>query len=101
MEDLAREYAKRIRMRLGPRVKEVILFGSRARGDAREYSDYDVLVVLDQRSPELRAEILDIGARMMDQYGILVATVLRSVEEWRGSQGYPFARNIARESIAL
>ena len=101
MEDLAREYAKRIRTRLGPRVKEVRLFGSRARGDAREYSDYDVLVVLDQRSPELRAEILDIGARMMDQYGILVATVLRSVEEWRGSQGYPFARNIARESIAL
>ena len=79
----------------------MVLFGSRARGDAGEYSDYDVLVVLDRRNPELRSEILGIAALMMDKYGVLVATVLRSAEEWRKSQGYPFARNIARESIAL
>jgi predicted nucleotidyltransferase len=82
-------------------VKEIRLFGSRARGDAHEYSDFDVLVVLDQRNPEVRAEILDIAARMMDQYGVLVATVLRSVEEWQNSQGYPFAHNLARDGIAL
>ncbi len=58
-EDIAREYAVRIRARLcSPRVKEIRLFGSRARGDAREDSDYDVLLVLDLRSPELRSEIL-------------------------------------------
>jgi len=101
MEDIAEEYARRIRARLGTKVKEIRLFGSRARGDAREYSDYDVLIVLDERDPKLRAEILDISAHMMDQYGVLVATVLRSAEEWRQSQGYPFARNIARESVAL
>ena len=101
MEDVAREYATRIRARLGPRVKEIRLFGSRARGDARADSDYDVLLVLDQRSPEVRAEILEVAVRMMDQYGVLVATVLRSMEEWRQSQGYPFALNIARESITL
>ena len=31
----------------GPRLKQVLLYGSRARGDFREDSDYDVLVVLD------------------------------------------------------
>jgi hypothetical protein len=31
---------------LGDRVKEVILFGSRARGNARRNSDYDVAVVV-------------------------------------------------------
>jgi uncharacterized protein len=30
----------------GPRLKQVLLYGSRARGDHREDSDYDVLVVL-------------------------------------------------------
>jgi len=29
----------------GPRLKQVLLYGSRARGDHREDSDYDVLVV--------------------------------------------------------
>ena len=33
--------------RLGIRVAKIILFGSRARGDAREDSDYDVLVVVE------------------------------------------------------
>lgn len=31
----------------GSRLKQVLLYGSRARGDYREDSDYDVLVVLD------------------------------------------------------
>jgi predicted nucleotidyltransferase len=31
----------------GPRLKQVLLYGSRARGDFREDSDYDVLVVLE------------------------------------------------------
>ena len=101
MDDIAREYATRIRARLGPRVQEIRLFGSRARGDARQYSDYDMLVVLDRRTPEFRAEILDITSRIMDKYDVLIATVLRSMDEWQKSQGYPFARNIARESMIL
>ena len=31
----------------GPRLKQVLLYGSRARGDHRDDSDYDVLVVLE------------------------------------------------------
>ena len=32
--------------KLGVDVDRIILFGSRARGDAREDSDYDILVVI-------------------------------------------------------
>lgn len=35
----------------GSRVRRIILFGSRARGDALPESDYDVLVVLDHVAP--------------------------------------------------
>jgi len=41
----------------GPRLERVVLYGSRARGDARPDSDYDVAVFLrdmDDRYPELR-----------------------------------------------
>ena len=38
------EYAQEVRNRLGPHLRQVILFGSRARGDATEYSDYDFVV---------------------------------------------------------
>lgn len=46
-----------LRARYGDRLKNVILFGSRARGDAREDSDWDVAVVVegwDEFWPEQR-----------------------------------------------
>lgn len=100
-ERIAREFAEDLRKSLGARVRQILLFGSRARGDAREGSDYDMLVVVDRRTPDVRLSILDVEKRLMDRYSVLVATVLRSEEEWRGSQGFPLARNIARESVPL
>jgi predicted nucleotidyltransferase len=79
----------------------VLLFGSRARGDARDDSDYDMLVVVDERTPELRTIILEIEGQLMDRYGALVATVLRSAEQWQQTQGFPLARNVAREGVSL
>jgi predicted nucleotidyltransferase len=31
------------------RLERIILFGSRARGDHKPYSDYDILIVLEER----------------------------------------------------
>jgi predicted nucleotidyltransferase len=36
----------------GPRLERVVLYGSRARGDAREDSDYDVAVFLRDYTPD-------------------------------------------------
>jgi predicted nucleotidyltransferase len=43
--DLIREAVLEEAGKLGVKVERIILFGSRARGDAREDSDYDILVV--------------------------------------------------------
>lgn len=90
-----------LRQRLGSHLRHLCLFGSRARGDAQEGSDYDMLVVVDHRTPELRAIILEIESQLMERHGALVATVLRSEAEWSQLQGFPLARNIAREGIPL
>lgn len=46
-EQLARRVAAELRELYGPRLKQVVLFGSRARGDADPDSDMDLVVVLD------------------------------------------------------
>jgi predicted nucleotidyltransferase len=46
-EQLARRVARELRELYGERLKQVVLFGSRARGDADPDSDMDLIVVLD------------------------------------------------------
>jgi hypothetical protein len=60
-----------------------------------------MLVVMDHRTAELRAVILEVESQLMERYGALVATVLRSEAEWQQLQGLPLAHNIAREGIHL
>jgi len=47
---LAEEFAIRLKAKYGERIQNVILFGSVARGDYREESDIDVLVVTRETS---------------------------------------------------
>lgn len=49
---IAGELKDRVLQVEGARVRRIILFGSRARGDARPDSDFDLLVVLHGVTPE-------------------------------------------------
>ena len=100
-DPVVQEFATLLRQRLGSHLRQILLFGSRACGDAQDGSDYDMLVVVDQRTPELRAVILEVESQCMEHYGALVATVLRSETELQQLQGLPLARNIAREGVRL
>jgi predicted nucleotidyltransferase len=93
--------AAELKQRLGAHLRGLWLFGSRARGDARLNSDYDLLILVDESSAELRDRILDLQVEMLDRHDALVATLLRTEDEWQRSQTYPLARNIAREAVRL
>ncbi|HJU14922.1 MAG TPA: nucleotidyltransferase domain-containing protein [Stellaceae bacterium] len=56
----------------GDRVERVVLFGSRARGDAREDSDYDVAVFLRDYAPGTTTELYrlaDLSSAILDDTG--------------------------------
>jgi uncharacterized protein len=58
----------------GERIERVVLFGSRARGDAREDSDYDVAVFLKDltdRWPELD-RLADLSTDIVDEMGEVI-----------------------------
>ncbi len=46
LDTILREYRRRLEEIYGPRLLRLVLFGSRARGDADPDSDIDVLIVL-------------------------------------------------------
>jgi len=98
---IAREFAQLLRERLGDRVKQVILFGSQARGDASEGSDYDVLVVVDERTKEIEEAVLDLDVEMMNRHEALMCSVIRDENEWRRMEKFPIGWNIDKEGVAL
>jgi len=79
----------------------MVLFGSRARLDNREDSDYDMLVVVDERSQAVRETLLAIEVDLLNRFGCLVATLLKSESEWETSRRLPIGLNVAREGVVL
>jgi uncharacterized protein len=61
----------------GDRIERVVLFGSRARGDAYEHSDYDVAVFLknlSDRVPELY-RLADLSSEILDETGEFIHAI--------------------------
>ena len=97
----ALRYASEVRKRLGRHVKQVLLFGSRARGDADGSSDYDFVVVLDSKEKALREQIIDVGVMMLNATDNLFAALVYAPGEWAAVKSSPLGWNIQREGIAL
>jgi uncharacterized protein len=97
----AAEYADILNKALGKHIKQIILFGSHARGDAKEHSDYDVLVIVDRKTKVIRESIIDAGVEMMNRYEKLFAAIVYDEQEWKSMQGFPLAWNINNEGISL
>ena len=99
--ETAREYADLLRKKLGRRLKQVILFGSQARGDAAEGSDYDLVVVLDERTRDAREAVLDAGVEMLNRYDRLFAALVFGEDEWRATKRFPLGWNIEHEGVVV
>jgi predicted nucleotidyltransferase len=69
----------------GDRVERVVLFGSRARGDARPDSDYDVAVFLKDLTDRWGEvdRIVDIATDIMDETGVFVHAMPYRAETYR------------------
>ena len=77
---------------------EVILFGSRARGDSNKDSDWDILVLTDKLADAvLQNSIRDKVYHIELEYVVPVSTIIRSKKDWENIAITPFYKNILRE----
>lgn len=83
---------------------QMILFGSRARGDAHLYSDLDVLIVLDKITDENDMDyVSDCAWEAGFEYGIVVVPIVFTKDEWENSpERYSLlAQAVEKEGISL
>lgn len=82
----------------------IILYGSRARNEAKSESDYDFLVlVAGEISEELENKIGDAIYELELEWGVVISSILFSLKEWESPlyNEMPLVKNIKREGIVL
>jgi predicted nucleotidyltransferase len=82
----------------------MIIFGSRARGDAAEDSDLDVLVVIEEKETfDLRMFVYDCAWEAGFGEGIIICPLLFSRDRWENSpeRDGALVRTIQEEGIAV
>ncbi len=84
---VAERLKERILQFMGDRVRRIVLFGSRARGDALPDSDYDVLLVLDKLEPGERHGILVDLYRTVRECGAVVEPHVMGEERFEETKG--------------
>ena len=99
------DYARGAREVYGNKLKEVILFGSCARGDFKDGSDVDVMILLDVPKEEEKKErnkIYDMIYTLDEKYGyeLLFSTIVKSYNDFnKWIDTKPFYMNIKREGV--
>jgi len=85
------------------RIERMIVFGSRARGDAVEESDLDVFIEVPSLTPTLRQTILDIAWEISLEHEMVISTFLTSTSLLTNSPlaGNPILRAIEAEGVAV
>jgi predicted nucleotidyltransferase len=79
------------------------LFGSRARGDADDYSDMDIFMEFETVDRDLRSRIKNAAWEMTMESGIIVTTLLFSRHEIEDSplRSSPIIRVIMEEGVPV
>jgi hypothetical protein len=75
-------FSERVWQTYPKRVRQMILFGSKARGDAHAYSDLDVLLIVDREDWLFSHAISSIAADVSLDYDVLIGPRVIGQERW-------------------
>lgn len=86
-----------------PSMARAILFGSRARGDARVDSDWDILILLDK--DRITSDDMDSISYPIRELGWELDEMLNPImytsKEWESKSFTPFYKNVMKEGVLL
>ena len=105
MQGLLEQYVLEIKKIYGPHLREIILYGSYARGDFGEDSDIDIMILLDISDLEIKLYGRALSYMTYDfnmDNGLDIKPIAKNQDHFeRWVDNYPFYANIQKEGVVL
>jgi uncharacterized protein len=102
-EKAVREFSDKLKALYGGKIKQILLFGSKARGDFHKESDIDIFVLVYKSDSMLRRGIASLTTDILLKHSILLSPKI--VEESHFSYlkhlETAFAKNVEKDGISL
>lgn len=98
------ELKKKLKESLGENLKDIILYGSKARGDFYDGSDIDLLVVVENLDLNKKHDINDIVVDIQLEYELPISVHTRDLNYYKQQKMNSinfFIKNIDNEGIAV
>ena len=105
MQNLIEQYIEAVKKIYGSHVRQIILYGSYARGDYHSDSDVDIMILVDMSDLELKAYGQQFSYMTYDfnlDYNLDIKPIAKSEAHFKKWLiNYPFYSNIHKEGIVL
>ena len=96
-------YRRSLQLRYPGNVVRMLVYGSKARGEAHSASDVDVLIVVRNDVAHLKRALRRIGYELAATSDAVPSIMAYTLTEWeeRSARGYPFHRAVERDGVSV
>ena len=108
IKNILQEYVKGLLKIIGKDLRQVILYGSYARGEQDsngEISDIDIMILVDlneEKIKEIEKKVIDYSYDLDLKYDILLSPIIENIEKYKNRTRYmTFYKNIENEGVLL
>lgn len=100
---IVRKFKQRIEDKFPGEILKILIFGSKARGDATENSDIDVIVVASSGDWKKGDKIREIGYELDEEIGykLSIQVIPKYHIDYLKRNNFQFIRNVEEEGIAI
>ena len=102
---IVEELKGKVNEEIQPFLRRIIVFGSRVRGDCQEDSDLDIIVLVNEKTPEIEKIVEDIAYQVMWNNDFKPVISMKVFEENKfyaaAQKGFSFYRHVVAEGLTV
>jgi len=98
-DPIIKQLSETLKKEIGKNIKDIILFGSRARGNFHLESDYDLIVLVDRESKEIKDKIFTLSCEIGWKHNVVITVFVHEKGYYEKKKYEPLFMNIRKEGI--